>query len=111
MSPSTITWSCPRRGQAFAAWLSRVADEYGAGATTLRPASNDTSNRRYFRIDAPNRYLVVMDAPPTHEDCKPFVRMAGLLGKAGLHVPDIFDWDEVNGFMLLSDLGPTTYLD
>lgn len=111
MSQPAIVWSDPQRERAFTAWLSGAAPHHGLRTGTLRPASNDTSHRRYFRIDAPDRYLVIMDAPPDHEDCRPFLRMAQLLGTAGLHVPKIFDWDEANGFMLLSDLGQTTYLD
>ena len=52
-----------------------------------------------------------MDAPPPHEDCRPFVRIAGIFGKAGIHVPEILAQDIEKGFLLLTDLGNTTYLD
>ncbi len=51
-----------------------------------------------------------MDAPPPQEDCKPFVHVAQVLFKAGLHVPEIFAQNIEHGFLLLSDLGDTTYL-
>src|SRR5690606_7075808 len=55
--------------------------------------------------------LIIMDAPPPHEDCRPFVRIARLLVDGGLHVPEILAEDLEAGFLLLSDLGRQTYLD
>lgn len=51
-----------------------------------------------------------MDAPPEHEDCRPFVAVAKLFGAAGVHVPQVLAEDFDNGYLLLSDLGSTTYL-
>src|SRR5690349_2589055 len=51
-----------------------------------------------------------MDAPPEHEDCRPFVAVARLFGAAGVHVPQVVAEDFDNGYLLLSDLGSTTYL-
>ena len=97
---------------------------------TLEPASADASFRRYFRITfqqdeindvrASTRHgrsdaqrvgtLIVMDAPPQHEDCRPFVHIAKLFEDAGTHVPHVHAQDLEQGFLLLSDLGNTTYL-
>ncbi len=77
---------------------------------TLAPASADASFRRYFRAAFDNRTLIVMDAPPQHEDCRPFLHVAQLFENAGAHVPHIFAQDLEHGFLLLSDLGSTTYL-
>ena len=77
----------------------------------LIPASSDASFRRYFRWEAEGRSLVVMDAPPPQEDCRPFVKVAGYLAEAGLNVPEILAQDVERGFLLLSDLGRQTYLD
>ena len=52
-----------------------------------------------------------MDAPPDKEDCGPFIHVAGLLGEAGLNVPDVLAQDLANGFLLLPDLGAQTYLN
>ncbi len=52
-----------------------------------------------------------MDAPPEREDCRPFVRIASLMRAAGLHTPEVLAQDIEHGFLLLSDLGATTYLD
>ncbi|MDT0496775.1 phosphotransferase [Algiphilus sp. W345] len=75
------------------------------------PASADASFRRYFRGEARERSWIVMDAPPQHEDCEPFVRIAGLLDAAGLNVPAVLAQDLDHGFLLLSDLGTRTLLD
>ena len=77
----------------------------------LTPASADASFRRYFRLhldDGSTR--IVMDAPPEHEDCRPFLHVAALFGKAGVHVPNVHAENLEQGFLLLSDLGNTTYL-
>ena len=86
------------------------------GEFALAPASADASFRRYFRItpDAPWRghaTLIAMDAPPSREDCRPFVRVAALLRGAGLHAPEVLAGDHDQGFLLLTDLGTRTYLD
>ena len=52
-----------------------------------------------------------MDAPPPHEDCRPFVQIAGYLESMGLNCPRILGADFENGFVLMSDLGSTQYLD
>lgn len=95
------------------AWL---AGALGHSAWTLAPASSDASFRRYFRVtlqqqpSPANATLIVMDAPPDKEDCRPFVQVAHLLADAGVNAPRILAEDFEQGFLLLSDLGNTTYL-
>jgi N-acetylmuramate 1-kinase len=81
--------------------------------TRIAPASDDASFRRYFRIrrGGSQASLIAMDAPPDKESCAQFVRVAGLFAEAGVHVPAIHARDLARGFLLLSDLGDTTYLD
>jgi len=78
---------------------------------SVTAASADASFRRYFRVGMEGRTLIVMDAPPEHEDCRPFIHVAGLFGAAGVHVPKVLAQDLERGFLLLDDLGSTTYLD
>ena len=82
-----------------------------------RPASTDASFRRYFRLDvAPalrdklGDTLIAMDAPPERENVPAFIHVQGLLQEAGVTVPNIVARDVERGFLLLSDLGTTTYL-
>jgi aminoglycoside/choline kinase family phosphotransferase len=78
---------------------------------SLESASEDASFRRYWRArSADGRTWIVMDAPPDKEDCRPFVHVAGLLRAAGVHAPEVFAQDLASGFLLLGDLGATTYL-
>lgn len=85
------------------AWLKRAP-------VSLEAASADASFRRYFRVDCGDRTLIAMDAPPAHEDCRPFVKVARLMAEAGLNVPQVIAEDLENGFLLLSDLGNSGYL-
>lgn len=105
-----VSWASPERAAAFQHWLDRISLPQQLRPDTLRPASADASFRRYLRIDAAAGSRIIMDAPPDKENCKPFVHVAGLMQGAGLHVPQILDWDEVQGFMLLSDLGGQTMM-
>ena len=102
------------------AWL----DTLGLVAIdSRRAASSDASFRRYFRLDVlaaqqdklglgPSLVttLIAMDAPPERENVAAFIHVAGLLQAAGVNVPAIVARDVANGFLLLSDLGATTYL-
>ncbi|MGZ8254993.1 MAG: aminoglycoside phosphotransferase family protein, partial [Burkholderiaceae bacterium] len=98
------------RRTALAAWLGALRPDYGLRPATLRPASADASFRRYFRVDAGDASLIAMDAPPDKEDSRPFIRGAGLLRDAGLNAPQVLEADLAQGFLLLTDLGATTYL-
>jgi aminoglycoside/choline kinase family phosphotransferase len=98
------------RRRALVEWLRALRPDYGLQPESLRPASADASFRRYFRVDADGRTLVAMDAPPDREDSRPFVRVARLLRDAGLNAPEVLEADLARGFLLLTDLGTTTYL-
>ena len=96
------------RLEALAHWLETECRISGA---PILPASSDASFRRYFRISQGQQSFIVMDAPPEHEDCGPFIRVGRLLRSAGLRAPELFAQDLSQGFLLLEDLGASTYLD
>jgi hypothetical protein len=98
------------RTLALQAWLDKL---FPAGNWQIEPASADASFRRYFRVGFADRgeSRIVMDAPPQKEDCRPFIQVAGLLRGAGLNAPAVLAQDLEQGFLLLTDLGSTTYLD
>ncbi|MFA9217112.1 MAG: aminoglycoside phosphotransferase family protein [Sphingomonadaceae bacterium] len=84
---------------------------------SLRPASADASFRRYFRADVLaaqqavlGATLIIMDAPPERENVLGFIKVDEMLTQAGVSVPRVIATDYERGFMLLSDLGTTTYL-
>lgn len=110
-SASPISWPQPERQQQFEKWLHSIQVEHGLQPESLCIASADASFRRYFRIQTlAGTSLIVMDAPPEHENSEPFVRIAKLFGQQGLPVPNILNWDEAHGFMLLTDLGQKTMM-
>jgi N-acetylmuramate 1-kinase len=97
-----------KRQQQLTAWLQGLFPD---APFTLAPASADASFRRYFRATfADNSSRIVMDAPPEHENCRPFLHIGKLFEDAGTHVPHVYAHDLEQGFLLLSDLGHTTYL-
>ena len=105
-------------------WLSSLTAP-AIAVPSIRPASADASFRRYFRVDAAHdkadnkngnvstastTTYIVMDAPPPQEDVRPFLHVAAVFGATGVSVPHVIAQDIERGFLLLSDLGSTTYL-
>lgn len=90
-----------------------------------QPVSGDASFRRYFRVygkaqgdpdhrkqdhQGEARPFIVMDAPPEHEDCRPFIAIARHWHAQGIAVPQILDEDPAQGLLLLEDFGDTLML-
>jgi len=73
------------------------------------PLAADASFRRYFRLVDNGRRAVLMDAPPPHEDVRPYVAVAGMLRGHGLSAPAIFAEDSELGMLLIEDFGDDTY--
>lgn len=97
-----------QREQQLREWLHAL---YPDARPDISIASADASFRRYFRATfADGGTRIVMDAPPAHEDCQPFLHVAALFEQAGVHVPHVYAQDLAQGFLLLSDLGDTPYL-
>ncbi|MBL8630452.1 MAG: phosphotransferase, partial [Rhodospirillaceae bacterium] len=71
--------------------------------------AGDASFRKYDRLEGPKGRTVLMDAPPPHEDVRPFVRIAKHLHGLGFSVPEIWAEDAQAGLLLLEDLGDDTY--
>ncbi|WP_404365274.1 aminoglycoside phosphotransferase family protein [Marinobacter sp.] len=96
------------RSEAVTRW---VRQQSGFEQASLTPVSGDASFRRYFRATAPSkssdqlRAAIVMDAPPEHEDCRPFVAIARHWRDAGVAVPLVLAQDLDQGFLLLEDFG------
>ncbi len=97
-----------RRLQDLHHWLTRILGETDY---QLHAVSGDASFRRYFRVRHHTATYIVMDAPPEREDCALFIDIAKRLAAAGIDVPEIITQDAMRGFVLLTDLGDTLYLD
>jgi hypothetical protein len=112
VAETKITWGDAARQTAFERWIAGVAPRHGLDTASLAPASADASFRRYLRVAASEGgTLIVMDAPPPQEDVRPFVHVAGLAAAAGLCAPRVLEADVDQGFLLLTDLGRTVYLE
>lgn len=77
----------------------------GWGNAEIEPIAGDASFRRYFRIVAPGRHAILMDAPPPHEDPRPFLSVARWLTDRGFAAPEIYGEDLGRGLVLLQDFG------
>ena len=96
------------REQQYRQWLRQVL--HGA-EHELHALPGDASFRRYIRVRTAEQHCILMDAPPEREDCRPFLRVSRKLAEAGLNVPQVLAEDAERGFVLLSDLGDSLYLD
>jgi len=96
------------RKQRLIKWLT---DIFSTNKFSFERASSDASFRRYFRVQFDGQSFVVMDAPPSKEDCTSFIMIAELLIAHDIHVPQIFHKSLEDGFLVLSDLGSESYLD
>ena len=92
-------------------WLTPILAHDGSAWVKIAVASADASFRRYFRVTSDSgATAIVMDAPPPLEDVRPFLNISKLLDDGGVNVPQRFAADEGRGFLLLGDMGGTTYL-
>ena len=93
------------------ALLTEWAKKLYSSSIEIEKASSDASFRSYYRILSNNDTKIIMDAPPEKEPLSPFLDITKRLSKANINVPEIFELDEDLGFILMSDLGKTKYLD
>ncbi|HEX8412369.1 MAG TPA: phosphotransferase [Sphingomicrobium sp.] len=80
-------------------------EAHGWKGARIEPLAGDASFRRYFRVISDSGQAVLMDAPPPHEDPRPFVNVAQWLSSIGLSPPRILAQDLQQGLLLLDDLG------
>lgn len=90
------------RLNALTAWVNQ---QPGFEQAALTAVAGDASFRRYFRAQSGARKAIVMDAPPEHENCRPFVSIARYWRASGVAVPAILAEDLGQGFLLLEDFG------
>ncbi|MBB3980637.1 hypothetical protein GGR44_000268 [Sphingobium fontiphilum] len=77
----------------------------GWGDAAISPLAGDASFRRYFRVIRNGRQAVLMDAPPPHEDPRPFIAIAEHLRADGFTAPAILARDLDHGLVLIEDFG------
>ncbi|MBD9528099.1 tRNA (adenosine(37)-N6)-threonylcarbamoyltransferase complex ATPase subunit type 1 TsaE [Paracoccus sp. PAR01] len=100
----TLAGSEPRwGGMARLPAIARLLHRAGWGEARVIPLAGDASARRYFRLLDGVRSAVLMDAAPgtTGE----YVAMTQWLRTRDFHAPEILAADQVEGLLLLEDLG------
>ncbi|HVI98577.1 MAG TPA: phosphotransferase [Sphingomonas sp.] len=78
---------------------------HGWGDAEIAPLAGDASFRRYFRVLGEQGQAVLMDAPPPHEDPRPFIAIATWLQERGFAAPRILAQNLDAGLVLLEDFG------
>ena len=88
------------------------------GYSIQSPVSRDSSIRRYFRVSKGEQSAILMEtvpdgsphATPGHS-LGDFIRIAAWMDGVGLKVPQILEADTNQGYLLLEDLGDTSFRD
>ena len=93
------------RYEKLESWLSQ--NNYDV--SSLRVLSGDASFRKYYRVDKDAISYVVMDCPPDKENLDAFIKISDKLQKAKINVPELFECNENDGFLVISDLGDNLY--
>ena len=78
---------------------------HGWAGARIAPLAGDASFRRYFRVEEGERTAVLMDAPPEHEDSRPFLEVGAHLLGLGFAAPRPLGVDLDAGLILLEDFG------
>jgi len=91
-------------------WLQEVLGQ----DFTIAPLAGDASFRCYFRVTSlpgktGEKHYVLMDAPPEHEDIRPFLSVRSWFERAGLRVSALEAGNLQSGFLLLEDFGDETW--
>jgi aminoglycoside/choline kinase family phosphotransferase len=89
--------------------IARFLAAQGWAGAARRRIAGDASFRKYDRLDRGGERAILMDAPPPHEDVRPWMRIARHLHGLGFSVPAIVAADVEAGLLLIEDLGDDTY--
>jgi aminoglycoside/choline kinase family phosphotransferase len=75
----------------------------------IKKVAGDASFRSYYRVFFQEKTFILMFAPPSHEDVKPFIKIDEILVNNGFYAPKILAKNIDLGFILLEDFGDETY--
>jgi len=87
----------------------RFLKDNGWAQASIHALPPDASFRQYFRLRRSGQSIMLMDAPPEHENAAAFVGITRHLQRLGIRVPTIHRADYEHGFILLEDLGEDTF--
>lgn len=114
-APQTST-PTPQLGTALADWLTHTLATQGWSRDAINRANvsalqTEASFRQFYRVAGPTSSVVLMDSPPAKERNAEFVSIATALAQAQVRVPEVLAHNESKGWLLLSDLGETHFID
>ena len=78
---------------------------------SIEKASEDASDRSYYRITKEDKTYIIMDASLAVESLPSFLDVDVRLNGVGVKVPKIIEQDLNKGYLILEDLGSRHYLD
>ncbi len=82
----------------------------GWGDAQVELLPQDASFRHYYRLRRGGETRMLMDSPAQKgQDVAPFIRIDRHLLRLGLTAPEIYQMDEMHGFLLLEDFGDATF--
>lgn len=88
-------------------WLAELFPNTNYKVTAL---AGDASHRRYYRININDNTKIVMDAPPNKVKIDSFIEISHKLKSANICVPNIYNINRSQGFLLLDDFGDELFL-
>jgi len=93
-----------RRAQALYDWVVSLSDWQ---VDNFHMISGDASFRRYFRFHTgfQSQSFIAVDAPPETEKNAQFVKLSNAFRANSVTVPQVFNHDFTNGFLLVEDFG------
>lgn len=91
-------------------------NQQGWGDADIGPLNEDCAFRRYYRLKKGKETALVVDSIKSMEDkvapkhcLSDVVRLAPLLTKAGVKVPEVYAYDLEAGYALLEDFGDVSF--
>ncbi len=101
-----------KRHQTLKTWITHTLSRqfhHPVQSFEIQKIAGDASFRSYYRVIYQGYSFVVMDAPPEHEDCVPFINIATQWSSAGVRVPKLIAQNLDEGFLLLEDFGDQVF--
>ncbi len=114
---STSTLSGERSDKispALYSWLVDTLEQTGTAGPTapgLQALQTEASFRQFYRVTGTSEPLVLMDSPPAKEQNPQFVAVAAAFAAQGIRVPSLLAHNIPEGWLLLTDLGQTHFID
>lgn len=99
---------------ALYSWLVDTLDQTqtaGPDAPVLQKLQTEASFRQFYRVTGAKEPLVLMESPPAKEQNPQFIAVAEAFAAQGIRVPRVLAHNAPAGWLLLTDLGQTHFID